>query len=199
MKMLAMTIAAAALFGSGCGGAASRGATVTRDSPSPPAGPAAGGEDDAPRSAPPWSGGGRLRSLPPQLDFQGTTLAGRPFLGADLAEHPIVFWFWTPRCAACVSDGPHVAEVARRYGDRVAFVGVAGLDDSGDRLRRFVARTRTAGITQLDDRTGRLYAHFAVTTHSSFLFMTRGGRTTRDYGPLGHAALERHVRRLAGG
>jgi thiol-disulfide isomerase/thioredoxin len=191
MKMLAMTIAAAALFGSGCGSGDSRGATVPRDSTSSPAGRAPGGGSEP--------GGGRLRSLPPQLDFRGTTLDGRPFLGADLAERPVVFWFWAPRCAACISDGQHVAKVAARYGERVAFVGIAGLGGSGDLLRRFVARTGTGGITQLDDRTGRLYAHFAVTRHSSFLFMTRAGRTTRDSGPLARAALERHVRRLAGG
>ncbi|MGH3389445.1 MAG: TlpA family protein disulfide reductase, partial [Actinomadura sp.] len=113
----------------------------------------------------------RLRGLPPQLDFQATTLEGRPFTGANLAERPVVFWFWAPSCAACLAQGPDVARSAQRYGDRVAFVGIGGLDGSADRLRQFVQRSGTGGITQLDDRSGRLYERFQVTAPGTFLFL----------------------------
>jgi thiol-disulfide isomerase/thioredoxin len=110
----------------------------------------------------------------------------------------VVFWFWAPWCTKCASEGPSVAAVAEKYGDRVAFVGVAGLDKSKDQMRRFISRTGTGDIIQLDDRTGRLYTHFKVTSQSSYVFMTRAGRTMRDSGPLSEQALEQRVRGLAG-
>jgi thiol-disulfide isomerase/thioredoxin len=191
MKMVAMTMAAAALVTTGCGGGGSDDAVATRRSSAAPSGTGA-----APGESP---GGGRLRELPAPLKFEGTTLDGRPFAGADLAERPVVFWFWAPWCPKCVSEGPHVADIAEKYGDRVAFVGIAGLDRDKAQMREFVTRTGTGAITQLDDHTGRLYAHFQVTSQSSYLFMRRDGKTTRESGPLDAPALERHVRALAGG
>jgi thiol-disulfide isomerase/thioredoxin len=207
IKIVAVTSAVAVVIATGCQRSESQGATANgRSLPahsgtSHGTGQNTGHDTDGLGGAPPGrsSGGGRLRSLPPQLEFEGTTLDGKPFVGSDLAERPVVFWFWAPWCTQCAFEGPHVADVARRYGDRVSFVGIAGLDRSREQMRRFVSRTGTAAITQLDDRTGRLYAHFEVTSHSSFLFMTRDGRTTRNAGPLGEAGLERHVRALAGG
>jgi thiol-disulfide isomerase/thioredoxin len=141
----------------------------------------------------------RLRGLPPQLDFTATTLEGRPFTGANLAERPVVFWFWAPSCSACVSQGPEVARVAELYGDRVVFVGIGGLDQSESRLRQFVSRTGTGGITQLDDRAGTLYGRFQVTSPASFLFLTRSGAVRGVARPADATALDAHVRRLAGG
>jgi thiol-disulfide isomerase/thioredoxin len=141
----------------------------------------------------------RLRGLPPQLDFRATTIEGRSFTGANLAERPVVFWFWAPWCSACVSQGPNVAKAAERYGDRVIFVGVAGLDSSENRLRQFISRTGTGGITQLDDRAGTLYDRFQVTSPASFLFLTRGGEVSGAAGAGSAATLDSNVRRLAGG
>jgi thiol-disulfide isomerase/thioredoxin len=141
----------------------------------------------------------RLRGLPPQLDFQATTLEGRPFSGANLAERPVVFWFWAPSCAACAAQGPEVVRAAGRYGDRVAFVGVGGLDRNLDRLRQFVERSGTGGITQLDDRSGGLYERFQVTAPGTVLFLTRGGTVRIKMGPAGSPGLEAFVRGLAGG
>lgn len=155
----------------------------------------------APSAAAPGSGApsGRLKSMPEQLKFEGTTLDGKPFTGSNLAEQPVVFWFWAPWCPKCQSEGPAVAKVAERYKGRVAFVGIAGLDKSKDQMQKFVTRTGTGGITQLDDRDGDLYKHFKVTSQSSFLFMKRDGSSDRASGPLGEDDLEKHVKALAGG
>ncbi|MFI0444412.1 TlpA family protein disulfide reductase [Actinomadura sp. 6N118] len=142
---------------------------------------------------------GRLRSMPAQLKFEGTTLDGKPFTGSNLAEQPVVFWFWAPWCPKCQSEGPAVAKVAERYKGRVAFVGIAGLDKSKDQMQKFVSRTGTGSITQLDDREGDLYKHFKVTSQSSFLFMKRDGSSDRASGPLGEDDLEKHVKALVGG
>jgi thiol-disulfide isomerase/thioredoxin len=190
LKTIFTAIATTILLSAGCG----EGSPVTSRDAGPP--PQALGSTGA------WptrgDGTGRLRGLPAPLRFDGTTLDGRPFKGADLAERPVVFWFWAPWCPICISEAPHVAEVARKYGDRVTFVGVAGFETDRDKMRRFVVRTGTGGITQLDDHTGRLYAHFKVTTVPSYLFVTAGGKSTRDFGQLQRSAWDGKVRKLAG-
>ncbi len=109
-----------------------------------------------------------------------------------------MFWFWAPWCPKCAAEGPAVAGAAAKYRGQVSFVGVGGLDDSAEQLKRFVSRTGTEGVTHLDDRDGELYAHFKVTTQSSFVFMTADGKTSKDSGPLDDSALERHIDKLIG-
>jgi thiol-disulfide isomerase/thioredoxin len=187
--LLAGTLALAACGGSD-GGSADGAATKDAATVQP-----------APSAAAPGSGtpSGRLKSMPAQLKFEGSTLDGKPFTGSNLAEQPVVFWFWAPWCPKCQSEGPAVAKVAERYKGRVAFVGIAGLDKSKDQMQKFVSRTGTGGITQLDDRGGDLYKHFKVTSQSSFLFMKRDGSSDRASGPLGEGDLEKHVKALVGG
>ncbi len=43
---------------------------------------------------------------------------------ADLAGQPVVLNFWASWCPACISEMPAFAEVHRRFGDRVIFIGV---------------------------------------------------------------------------
>ncbi|MBC6469461.1 TlpA family protein disulfide reductase [Actinomadura alba] len=186
-------MAGATFLGAGCAEGGSDPAMHTRAASSVPADT---GERPGDRAA-----GRRLRSLPPELRFEGRTLDGRPFTGSNLAERPVVFWFWAPWCPNCVAEAPHVAAVVRKYGDRVAFVGVAGLGDNRNQMRHFVARTGvgTGDMPQLDDSTGRLFAHFRVSSVPSFVFMTLDGTATRESGQLGQAGLEQRVRAIATG
>jgi thiol-disulfide isomerase/thioredoxin len=192
MTTLIMAMAGAAFLGAGCGEGGSDPAMRARSALS-----ASTGTGDGPGDR--TMSGRRLRSLPPELRFEGRTLDGRPFTGSNLVERPVVFWFWAPWCPKCVAEAPHVAAVARKYGDRVAFVGIADLGDGKDQMRRFVARTGVGDMTQLDDSTGKLFEHFRVSSVPSFVFMTLDGTTTRDSGRLGAAELEQRVRRIAGG
>jgi thiol-disulfide isomerase/thioredoxin len=191
LKTFTMTMAGTALLGVSCGEAGSDGTTVVQ--------PAAQMRSDPGGSQGHQPGSGRLRSLPAPLKFEATTLDGRPFTGANLAERPVVFWFWAPWCPKCVAEGPHVADIAKKYGDRVTFVGIAGLDKSKEQMHRFVTRTGTGIITQLDDRTGRLWEHFGVTVVPSLLLVTTDGQTRRVAGRLGESGLEQNIRGLVGG
>jgi thiol-disulfide isomerase/thioredoxin len=193
MTTLIMAMAGATFLGAGCAEGGSALAMRTQAASSAPGDTGEGQGDRA--------GGRRLRSLPPELRFEARTLDGRPFTGANLAERPVVFWFWAPWCPKCVAEAPHVAAVARKYGDRVAFVGVAGLGDDRNRMRRFAARTgvNAGAMPQLDDSTGRLFAHFRVSSVPAFVFMTLDGTATRLSGRLGQAELEQRVRGIATG
>ncbi|MBE1533289.1 redoxin domain-containing protein [Actinomadura algeriensis] len=186
MKKTIVIVFGAALLAAGCGGG--DGETAVAEAPGAA----------APGASAPQTPDGTAESVPRALRFEGETLDGKPFDGASLAGKPVVFWFWAPWCPKCMGEGPDVAKAAAKYGDRVSFVGVGGLEKNKGRLAEFVSRTGTGGLTQLDDRTGELYAHFEVTSQSSFVFMAPDGTSSDASGPLGEPELSRHVDELLG-
>jgi cytochrome oxidase Cu insertion factor (SCO1/SenC/PrrC family) len=184
MRKFCVSLVAAALVLTACGtgaedpaGSAPPVPTTTEASTGAPA-----PDDSATASAP-------AADVPAPLRFTGTTLDGKAFDGKRLAGSPVVFWFWAPWCPKCQAEGPAVAKTAKKYGDKVRFVGIAGLDKSKDQMTRFVDRTGTAGLVQLDDRTGALYKHFKVTSQSSYLFVSPDGSTATATGPLDEGKL----------
>jgi thiol-disulfide isomerase/thioredoxin len=181
MKKLCLSLTAAALVLSACG----RGA----EDPATPA-PVSATSTSAPS---PDGSATTAANVPPVLRFTGTTLDGKAFDGTGLAGSGVVFWFWAPWCPKCQAEGPAVAETAKKYGERVRFVGIGGLDKSKDQMNRFVDRTGTAGLVQLDDRTGALYKHFKVTSQSSYLFVSPDGSTESATGPLDEGELSELV------
>jgi thiol-disulfide isomerase/thioredoxin len=176
MKKFSLSLAAAALALAACGGE-TESPVVSAPSTSPST------TASAPASTAP------AKAAPALLKFKGTKLDGTAFDGASLAGKPVVLWFWAPWCPKCQVEGPAVAKAAKKYGDKVAFVGVAGLDKSKDAMDKFVSRTGTAGIVQLDDRTGELYKHFKVTSQSSYLILNPEGGTHKAVGPLDEGEL----------
>jgi thiol-disulfide isomerase/thioredoxin len=194
MKRVIALLFGAALLVTGVTGCGDTGGTPSAG----PSGEPSAGPSGAPANAPASSSPAPGKSTPRQLDFEGVTIDGKAFSGSSIAGKPVVFWFWAPWCPTCMAEGPAVAKAAAKHGDKVAFVGVGGLDDSKDRLKRFVSRTDTGGFVHLDDRTGKLYAHFKVTTQSSYLFMTADGKTSKASGPLDESALDRHIDKLIG-
>lgn len=177
MKKLILTAAAAALAVSACGGESADSGRATA-SAAPPASSASG----TPSS-------GTEMKVPAELKFEATKLDGGMFDGTSLAGKPVVFWFWAPWCPKCQAEGPAVAKAAQKYGDKVAFVGIGGLDKNREAMNRFVSRTGTSGLVQLDDRAGTLYKHFRVTSQSSYLFMNAEGGTQKATGPLDEKEL----------
>ncbi|MDI6103368.1 redoxin domain-containing protein [Actinoplanes sp. NEAU-A12] len=137
------------------------------------------------------------QQTPAALRFTGTTLTGSAFDGASLTGRPVVFWFWAPWCPKCQAEGPAVAKIAEKYRDRVAVVGVAGLDRSTQKMTEFVDRTGTSKLPQLNDTSGALYKHFRVTSQSSYLFVDPAGGTESATGPLDEdelsSLIERHL------
>ncbi|TDB94391.1 redoxin domain-containing protein [Actinomadura sp. 7K534] len=205
MKKAIVTMVGAALLVAGCGGGGEPTSAVepTSEAPTSPGAQGSGAQGSgAQGSGAQGSGaqgsGAQGQDVPEALRFKGETLAGEPFDGAALAGKPAVFWFWAPWCPKCQSEGPNVAKAAEKYGDEVSFVGIGGLEKDKNRLRGFVSRTGTGNLTHLDDRTGRLYSHFEVTSQSSFLFMAPDGKTSKDSGPLDENELSRHVDELLG-
>ncbi len=67
-------------------------------------------------------------------------------------------------------------------GDDIAFLGMAGLDDTGPMLD-FVDRNGLTGFPHVYDADGSIWQAFGTITRSAFIFLDDDGTTTRtEYG-----------------
>lgn len=69
-----------------------------------------------------------------------TTLDGKPAdLAAYLGKTPVLMEFWATWCPNCKELEPTLLDVAKKYGTRVKFIGVAvSVNETPDRVKRFV-------------------------------------------------------------
>jgi thiol-disulfide isomerase/thioredoxin len=123
------------------------------------------------------------------LAFQAKTLDGAAFSGASLAGKGAVLWFWAPWCTICRAEAPGVAEVARRFAGKVAFVGVAGRGEVPE-MRRFADETKIGFFPQVVDADGAVWASFGVTSQPAFAFVRPDGTVQVVLGSLPQADLE---------
>jgi thiol-disulfide isomerase/thioredoxin len=160
MRILTL-LAALALSAAGCAG------------PAPAAPPAAG-------PAPSPTGSVVSAVVPDALRFAGTTLDGKPFDAAPLAGRPVVLWFWAPWCATCLGQAPAVADLAKQYGERIATIGVAGMDKSTTAMHQFVTEGEVGNVTHLDDQAGAVWRKFGITQQSVFVMIDRHGKVMQN-------------------
>lgn len=134
-------------------------------------------------------------AVPERLRFDGRTLDGTAFSGADLAGRPVLLWFWAPWCASCAGQASSVQDVATEYGSRVAVLGVAGLGDVAA-MRQFVTDTEVGGVTHLNDQTGAVWRRFNITEQSVYVLLDAKGAVVHS-GWLDSQQLPERVKALA--
>jgi thiol-disulfide isomerase/thioredoxin len=130
-----------------------------------------GGEQSPAGSAPATAANESL------LAFTATTLDGAPFDGSTLSGRPVVLWFWAPWCPTCLGQAPGVRKAVAEYGDKVAIVGVAGLDKTAA-MPEFVRLAKVEAMTHLADEAGVVWKRFGVTAQSTFVLLDADGRIT---------------------
>lgn len=111
------------------------------------------------------------------LEFTATTVDGKPFDGRSLIGKPAVLWFWAPWCPVCLQQAPGVRKAVEQYGDRVAVVGVAGLDKAAA-MPEFIRLAKVESITTLSDETGEVWKRFGITSQSIFVLIDATGTVT---------------------
>jgi cytochrome c biogenesis protein CcmG, thiol:disulfide interchange protein DsbE len=94
-----------------------------------------GRREDA-RAQAPSQDGGEIRALP---SFALTDLEGRPVAPTDLQGRVVLVEFWATWCPPCQGTLRFLADLQKRYGDRVAVLAVAIESDEAD-VRRMAAQ-----------------------------------------------------------
>ena len=119
----------------------------------------------APSAALSWSG----------VDLEGNEVNGGSYTGKDT-----VLWFWAPWCEVCNEEAPGVSALARQYGDRVTFVGIAAHDDVAA-MREFVKKYGLT-FTNLNDSKATIWAKLGIPGQPSAYFID--GETGAAVGPV---------------
>jgi len=114
-------------------------------------------------------------TVPATLQFGGKTLDGKPFDATTLAGRPTILWFWAPWCATCASEAQSVRDLQEVYGDRLHFLGIAGLGKNKE-MHQFVADLEVGNVTHLDDSAGKIWKKFKITEQSLYVVLDRRGK-----------------------
>ena len=110
----------------------------------------------------------------PAPGFEGELLEGGGTLGlADLEGKPAVLNFWASWCGPCKDEAPMLREAHRRYGDRIAFVGIDIKDARSDAIE-FTERYRI-DYPHVRDADLTIYDRFGLTGQPETFFLDENG------------------------
>jgi cytochrome c biogenesis protein CcmG/thiol:disulfide interchange protein DsbE len=131
-----------------------------------------------------------LRQAP---DFE-ITLFGQPgspsgqWRLSAMPDQPVVVNFWASWCLPCEDEAPVLERVARRYRDRVAFVGI-DVQDSEANARAFLDRYRVS-YPNGPDPDGAISIDYGMSGVPESYFISRDRRIVRKWaGPLDEPRL----------
>jgi len=110
----------------------------------------------------------------PMPSFNLTSIDGATVSSADLAGKPVIVNFWASWCGPCAEEHPVLLDLASRYGDRVAVVGILYNDDAQG-AARFLARYGDGGWPDLLDPSGETAIDYGVTGPPETFFVDATG------------------------
>ncbi len=156
-------------------------------------------KDDSGKDAPEGIAPGEKApdGAPASLQFAGSTVDGKTFKGATLADKPAVLWFWAPWCGTCKGQAAQTAKLAAEYKGKVNFLGVAGLDKT-EPIRGFVSAQKVGNFPHLNDQKGSVWKKFGITQQSSYVMLDKNGKKVHAGAATGPSELNKLVSGLAG-
>jgi DsbE subfamily thiol:disulfide oxidoreductase len=121
---------------------------------------------------------------------EGPTLDGGTLSPSDYSGRPVVVNFWATWCAPCKRELPLLADLARREGSRVAFIGVDYKDQDGP-ARGWISRYGVP-YANVGDPDGDLANAFGVSVGlpTTFVVDATGELRFRVMGELHAGTLE---------
>ena len=126
------------------------------------------------------------------------TLDGKPAdLSAYVGKRPVVMEFWATWCGNCHELEPVLKALHAKYGDKVAFVGVAvSVNQSPARVKAYVEKNKLPWI-QLFDRKGEASGAYDAPATSYIVVLDASGKVVYT-GLGGKQDLEPAIRKALG-
>jgi thiol-disulfide isomerase/thioredoxin len=127
------------------------------------------------------------------------TLDGKPAdLGEWVGKKPVVMEFWATWCGNCAELEPTMKAMHAKYGDRVAFLGVAvSVNQSPARVKAYVEKHELPW-TQLFDRKGEASGAYDAPATSYVVVVNASGKVVYT-GLGGKQDLEGAIGKALGG
>ncbi len=131
----------------------------------------------------------------PQLSFD--FLDGAKAATADLAtERPVVLVFFSSYCDTCASAQPDLNALAKKYRNKVVFIGVAREDKAAD-VAAFVKKYAVTYPVAIDTD-GKQSEKYAVRESPLIALISQGGKLLRGWpGGIDAATLDGQLKELA--
>jgi thiol-disulfide isomerase/thioredoxin len=129
----------------------------------------------------------------PSFDLKRLDGRGSIDLASLRGKKPVVLDFWASWCQPCIHESKRLEAARKRYGDRVAFIGVDTKDFSDD-ARRW---QREHGITypSVHDGSGKVLAQYGGLPIPKIFFVARSGRVVGEL--IVEEDLPRYLRQIA--
>ncbi len=151
-----------------------------------------GRRDDARAQAPP-ADAAEIKALP---TFTLKDLDGKEVAREDLEGRVVLVEFWATWCPPCQGTLRHLAELQKRYGDRIAVLAVAIESDEAD-VRRMAGAVGGLRFAMGTPELARAFGDVSAVP-TLFLFDPRGKTAAAYYGapPTLHADTDARIRAL---
>ena len=127
------------------------------------------------------------------------TLEGQPVdLARYVGKSPVLMEFWATWCPNCAELEPTMKAMHAKYGDRVAFVGVAvSINQSPERVKLYVEK-HALPWTQVFDRKGNASGAYDAPATSYVVVLDKAGKVVYT-GLGGKQDLESAIKKALGG
>lgn len=92
----------------------------------------------------------------------------------SLKGYPVVVNVWASWCGPCKMEAPFLTEAAKRYGGKVAFLGV-NLQDGSEPAKKFIDRYKLP-FPSIEDPEGQVYDRYKLRGAPATIFINKEGR-----------------------